>query len=170
MRNLFGNKALTALMLGHFTNDLFGGVLVMLYPVMKLKFGLTYAEIGLVTLAYSSMSSLTQPFFGHISDRHFRRWYASLVILWGSVFVSLYAFAPTFAAFIACAALAGGASGAYHPLGAMNAAAVIDHGSRNRALSLYTVAGTCGYAVGPLAATALLIVFGPRGTAALIVP
>ncbi|HEU5430273.1 MAG TPA: MFS transporter, partial [Thermomicrobiales bacterium] len=77
MRNLFGNKALTALMLGHFTNDLFAGVLVMLYPVMKLKFGLTYAEIGLVTLAYSTMSSLTQPFFGHLSDRHFRRWFPS---------------------------------------------------------------------------------------------
>ncbi|HEU0116112.1 MAG TPA: MFS transporter, partial [Thermomicrobiales bacterium] len=156
MRHLFDNRALTALMLGHFTNDLFGGVLVMLYPVMQVKFGLTYAEIGLVTLAYSSMSSLTQPFFGHLSDRHFRRWHASLVILWGATFVSLYGFAPIFAAFIAFAALAGGASGAYHPLGAMNAAAVIEDGSRNRALSLYTVAGTCGYAIGPLAATALL--------------
>ncbi|HEU0113450.1 MAG TPA: MFS transporter, partial [Thermomicrobiales bacterium] len=39
-----------------------------------------------------------------------------------------------------------------------------------RALSLYTVAGTCGYAIGPLAATALLTMFGPRGTGVLIVP
>jgi MFS transporter, FSR family, fosmidomycin resistance protein len=170
VRQLFGNKALLALMLGHFTNDLFGGVLVMLYPVMKVAFGLTYAEIGLVTLAYSTMSSLTQPLFGHITDRGFRRWHAPLAVLWGSVFVSLYGFAPTFAAFIAFAALAGAASGAYHPLGATNAAAIIDVGARNRAMSLYTVAGTCGYAIGPLAATALLTLFGPRGTGVLIAP
>jgi MFS transporter, FSR family, fosmidomycin resistance protein len=170
VRNLFGNRALLALMLGHFTNDLLGGVLVMLYPVMKLAFGLTNAEIGLVTLAYSTMSSLTQPFFGHVADRHFRRWQAPLVILWGATFVSLYGFAPTFAAFLAFAALAGAASGAYHPIGAMNAAAVIDAGSRNRGLSLYTVAGTCGYSIGPLAATALLTIYGPHGTGWLIVP
>jgi FSR family fosmidomycin resistance protein-like MFS transporter len=72
--------------------------------------------------------------------------------------------------FLALAFLAGVGSGAYHPLGASNAAAVTDKRYVNTAMSLYTVGGTTGYALGPLVAVALLAVFGPRGTAALLVP
>ncbi len=164
------NRALLVLMLGHFTNDLFAGVLAILYPLLKLRFGLSNAEIGFVTLAYTSTSSLTQPLFGHLADNNARRWYAPFAILWGSLFVSLYGFAPTFPLLLLCAAMAGTASGAYHPLGATNAAAVTDPGERNGALSLYTVAGTSGYALGPLLAAALLSVFGPPGTALFLLP
>jgi MFS transporter, FSR family, fosmidomycin resistance protein len=164
------NPALLVLMLGHFTNDLFAGILAIMYPVFKLTFDLSNAQVGFVTLAYTAMSSLTQPAFGHLVDRHARRWYAPLAILWGSVFVSFYGFAPTFPLLLACAAMAGAASGAYHPLGATNAAAVTEPSYRNGAMSLYTVAGTSGYALGPLVAAGLLAVAGPQGTGFLVVP
>jgi MFS transporter, FSR family, fosmidomycin resistance protein len=164
------NQALVVLMLGHFTNDMFAGVLAIMFPVLKLKFGLSNAEIGLATLAYTTCSSLTQPLFGHLADRHARRWYAPLAILWGSLFVSFYGFAPTFPLLLACAAMAGMASGAYHPIGASNAAAVTEPNYRNGAMSLYTVAGTSGYALGPLVTTVLLAVVGPTGTGFLIIP
>lgn len=164
------NRALAVLMLGHFTNDMFAGVLAIMYPLLKLRFGLANAEIGFLTLAYTAMSSLTQPFFGHLTDRHTRRWFAPLAILWGACFVALYGYAPTFPLLLLCAAMAGVASGAYHPLGATNAAAVTDPALRNGAMSLYTVAGTSGYALGPLVAAALLTLFGPGGTAALLLP
>jgi hypothetical protein len=41
-------------MLGHFTNDTFAGVLAILYPILKLRFNLSNAEIGFATLAYTS--------------------------------------------------------------------------------------------------------------------
>lgn len=164
------NPALLVLMLGHFTNDLFGGILAIMYPVLKLKFGLSNAEIGFVTLVYTGMSSLTQPAFGHLVDQHTRRWYAPVAILWGSVFVSFYGLAPTFPLLLGCAAMAGAASGAFHPVGATNAAAVTDPAYRNGAMSLYTVAGTTGYAIGPLVAAALLAIVGPQGTWFLAIP
>jgi FSR family fosmidomycin resistance protein-like MFS transporter len=164
------NRALLVLMLGHFTNDTFAGVLAILYPVLKLRFGLSNAEIGFATLAYTGASSLTQPLFGHLSDNHTRRWYAPLAIAWGACFVALYGFVPTFPLFLLCAGMAGIASGAYHPIGATNAAAVTDPGERNGALSLYTVAGTSGYALGPLLTAALVSFFGPPGTAFFVVP
>ena len=164
------NPALLVLMLGHFTNDMFAGVLPMLYPAMKERFDLTNAGIGLVTLAYTGMASLTQPLFGYFTDRHGRRWFASAVLLWGCGFVALYGFAPSFPVFLAFAALAGIASGAFHPLGASNAALVSDERYKNAAMSLYTVAGTTGWALGPLVAVALLALFGSRGTTAMLVP
>ena len=168
--SILANGALVTLMLGHFTNDMFGGVLPMLYPEAKDRFGIGNAEVGLVTLAYTGASSLSQPFFGYLTDRHGRRWFAPAVLLWGACWVSLYGFAGSFAVFVALAGLAGLASGAYHPFGASNAAAVTDEGGRNTALSVYTVGGTTGYALGPLVGVALLEIFGPEGTAALLLP
>src|SRR5688500_11592715 len=104
-------------MLGHFTNDMFAGVLAVLFPTFKDRFDLSNAGVGLVTLAYTGMASLTQPLFGHLVDRHGRRWYASATLLWGAACAAGYGFAPSYGVLLLLAALAGIASGAYHPLG-----------------------------------------------------
>ncbi len=167
---ILSNGALLTLMLGHFTNDLMGGVLPMLYPEMKERFDLDNAAVGLVTLAYMSASSLSQPFFGYLSDRFGRRWFVPVPLVWGALFVALFGFASSYGMILALAALAGIGSGAYHPLGASNAAAVSSERDRNTALSIYTAGGTTGYALGPLVAVAFLAVFGTEGTAILFVP
>lgn len=164
------NRALLALMLGHFTNDMLAGVLSMMLPVMKDRFDLSLAALGLAPLAYTGLSSLTQPLFGFLCDRYNQRWFASATLLWAVGFVAAYGFAPSYPIFLLFAALAGVASGAFHPLGASNAAIAADDRYRNVAMSLYTVGGTSGWSLGPLVAAALLAIFGPSGTAALLVP
>ena len=163
---LRGNRALTTLMSGHFTNDLFVGVLPVLYPTFKAQFGLDNARIGLITLAYALTSSLTQPLFGWISDRFPRGWIPPVIILWGGLFVGLYGFASGFWLLALCAMGSALASAAYHPIGASSAARTVGEGVRNRAMSIYTVAGTAGYAIGPSIAVLLIGIFGMRGTAA----
>jgi FSR family fosmidomycin resistance protein-like MFS transporter len=156
-------------MLGHFSNDLFAGVLPMLYPAMKAKFNVNNAEIGLATLAYTGMASICQPFFGHLADRHDRRWYVPFTLVWSGIFVAAFGFASGLLSLIIIAGLAGLGSGAFHPLGATNAAKVVSERTKNTALSFYTVAGTVGYAIGPLIAVALLALFGLHGTGFFLV-
>lgn len=164
------NGALLTLMLGHFTNDLMGGVLPMLFPGFKDRFDLDNAAVGGIALAYATASSLSQPLFGYLSDRFGRRWFVPLPLIWGGIFVSLIGFADSFGAVLVLAALAGIGSGAYHPLGASTAAAVAESSDRNTSLSVYTAGGTSGYALGPLVAVAFLALFGPEGTAVLFIP
>ncbi len=164
------NQALIALMLGHFTNDMLGGVLPMLYPVVKDRFQIGNGEVGLLMLAYAGTASLFQPLFGHVADRISVRWLPPLVLMWSASFVSLYGFAGSFELLLVIAALAGFGSAAYHPIGATNATIVSDPRTRNSALSIYTVGGSIGYAIGPLVAAALIGGFGARGTAGLLVP
>jgi FSR family fosmidomycin resistance protein-like MFS transporter len=164
------SRALLVLMLGHFANDLLSGILPVLFPVMKIEFRVTNAELGLITLVFTASSSLTQPLFGYFSDTHGRRWFIPLTLVWGATCVSLYGLAPSYNVVFLLAALAGIGSGAFHPLGASNAAAVSSGQHRNAALAWYTVAGSTGYGLGPLLAVALLAIFGPPGTLFLIVP
>jgi FSR family fosmidomycin resistance protein-like MFS transporter len=164
------SRALLVLMLGHFSNDLLSGILPVLFPVMKIQFGNTNAELGLITLIFTATSSLTQPFFGYFSDTHGRRWFIPLTLVWGAACASLYGLAPSYNAVFVLAALGGIGSGAFHPLGASNAAAVSAGRHRNAAMSWYTVAGSTGYGLGPLLAVVLLAIFGPPGTLFLLIP
>jgi FSR family fosmidomycin resistance protein-like MFS transporter len=170
LRQLTRNRALVILMLGHFSNDMLGGALPMLFPIMKVQFDLTNAQLGLVTLAYTAASSLTQPVFGYFSDTHGRRWFVPVTLLWGAAFAACYGFATSYLMFMGLAALAGIGSGAFHPLGASNAAAVSRDEHRNAAMSWYTVAGSMGYGLGPMVGTLLLAAFGRHGTLGLLIP
>lgn len=170
LMQLARNRALFVLMLGHFANDMLGGILPVLFPVMKLQHGLTNAQLGLVTLAFTTTSSLTQPLFGYFSDTHGRRWFVPATLLWGACCAAAYGFISSYVAFIGLAALAGIGSGAFHPLGASNAAAVSSDERRNAAMSWYTVAGGIGYGLGPIVGSVLMAAFGPRGTLWLLLP
>ena len=170
LRTVVASRALLALMTGHFVNDMLGNVLPQLYPIAKDRFHISNADVGILTLAYTVGSSLLQPFFGHLADRWQTRWLAPAILAWSVVWVSACGLANSFWVLFAIAALAGIGSGAYHPLGASSASRVSDPRVRNTALSIYTVAGSTGYAVGPLLAVAALSWLGARGTLLFLVP
>ena len=157
------NKSLIVLMSGHFFNDILVGVLPVLFPAFKSEFGLSNAQLGLIALAYAVASSLTQPLFGYISDLFRRWWLTPLLVLWSGFWVGLYGFASSYAQIFVVAVLAGLGSAAFHPLGATNAVRVVGERNRNASMSLYTVAGSTGFAFGPLVAVLLTGQFGRHG-------
>ena len=164
MRAVLRNQALLTLMFGHFSNDLLAGFLTVFLPVARDRFDLSNGEAGLIALSYASASSISQPFFGWAADRRFQAWLPPAVLVWGGLCVAAYGLAPTYGVLLGCAAAAGIASGAYHPLGASGAAAVADPRTRNTAMSLYTVGGTSGFALGPVVGVVALWAFGASGS------
>ncbi len=170
LTSVLKNRALVTLAVGHMTNDMFAGVLPILYPLFKDEFGLSNAQIGLLTLAYTGTGSLLQPAFGLLADRVLNRWIASAILLWSTVFVSIYGVVNGFGLLLLIAALAGVGSAAYHPFGASNASKICDPATRNSAMSVYTVGGTTGYAAGPLVAVLLIWLLGREGTLLLLAP
>ena len=169
LADVLRNRPLLTLMLGHFTVDMYVGLLPVLYPLLTERFTLDLKTVGLVSLAYSGMASLAQPFFGWIADRYGTR-FIGAALIWTAALFATIGFAPTFPALVALAGLAGLGSGAYHPLGAVNASAVIPEGQRNTAMSVYVTGGTVGVASGPLVGALLFSLFGVRGTALMAFP
>jgi MFS transporter, FSR family, fosmidomycin resistance protein len=163
------NRPLLTLMLGHFTVDMYVGVLPVLYPILTGRYSLDLKTVGLISLAYSGMASLAQPLFGWIADKYGTR-YIGFALSWTALNFALIGFAPNFPVLLILAALAGIGSGAYHPLGSLNASAVIPERSRNMAMSAYVSGGTFGVASGPLIGAVLFYFFGTRGTALMVIP
>ena len=163
------NRPLITLALGHFTIDLYAGLLPILFPILSARFGLDLKTVGLVTLAYSGMGSISQPLFGWLADRLGTRLIGAALI-WTAATFSAIAFAPSFNLILLLAAAAGLGSGAFHPFGALNASAVIPDKQRNSAMAIYASGGTIGFAVGPLIGVVLLELFDIHGVAAMLIP
>ncbi len=163
------NRPLLTLMSGHFSVDLYVGLLPVLYPLLTARFTLDLKTVGLVSLAYSGMASISQPFFGWIADRYGTR-FIGLALVWTAVMFSTIGFAPSFPVLLMLAAAAGIGSGCYHPLGALNANAVIPEKQRNVAMSVYVTGGTMGVALGPIIGAVIFTLFGIHGTVVMFFP
>ena len=62
----------------HFLNDMIQSVVPAIYPIIKTKFGLSFAQIGIITLVFQMSSSILQPLTGLYSDRHPRPYALSI--------------------------------------------------------------------------------------------
>ena len=163
------NRALATLMLGHFTVDMYVGVIPMLYPLLRDRFALSLETVGYVSLAYGGAASLSQPLFGLLADRKGTRW-VGLALFWTAATFALLGFVSSFSVLLILTALSGLGSGLYHPMGALNARAVIDERERNTAMSVYVTGGTLGVASGPLVGALILWAMGLHGTIFMLIP
>ncbi|GAC1648437.1 MAG: MFS transporter [Herpetosiphon sp.] len=168
-RAILRNRPLMTLTLGHFTVDSYGGLLPVLYPLLIHRFTLNLQSVGLISLAYGGMASVSQPLFGWVADRWGTR-FTGLALIWTAVVFATIGFAPTFPAMVMMAGLAGLGSGAFHPFGALTANAVMPKRNRTSAMSVYVTGGWVGVAFGPLIGSVAFNAFGTRGTAVMVFP
>ena len=164
MLNVIRNRPLSGFMFGHLSNDMFMGVLTALLPILKSEYHLSNAQIGVIALVQSGSGSLFQPLFGLVADRIRLRLFVPIIVLWDSACVAGFGFAGSERHLLVFAVLLGVGSAAFHPYGASGAAHASEPETLNAALSAYTVAGTAGYAIGPVIATLFIAIFGKHGT------
>jgi FSR family fosmidomycin resistance protein-like MFS transporter len=162
------NRGLLMLMAGHFTVDHFSGLLPVMIPLLREKFALDLAATGLIVTIVTASLSLSQPFFGLFVDRFGTRTLGWIAVAWMGGFFTLIGLAPSYPLVLVAGVLAGLGSGAFHPLGVVNVPVVSNARRANTALSLHTIGGTGGYALGPLVGAALFSAFGLRGPLLLL--
>src|SRR5712692_9881335 len=96
-----------ALSFSHFLNDTMQSLVPALYPMLKDTYGLSFAQIGLITLTMQITSSLLQPAVGLFADHRPQPY--SLAVGMGVTFVGLLllANAASFPMLMLAAALVG---------------------------------------------------------------
>ena len=162
-------KLIALLALGHFVIDANQGALPAVLPFLKQWHGLTYAQVAMLVLAGNLTSSLIQPLFGYLSDRIARRWVLPLSIVVSGVGIALLGLAPGYAASLALVVVMGLGVASWHPEGYKTASGVAGE-RKATALSLFSLGGNVGIAVGAPLVTFLVAGLGRHGTLGMLVP
>jgi FSR family fosmidomycin resistance protein-like MFS transporter len=156
--------------LGHLVTEVSGGALPMLFPVLKNEFRLSYTAISLIVQVATLSATLTQPLFGIWSDRISSRWLLSASCFLSALGLAVVGWAGSFALILLGVLINGLGTAAFHPESSKQAFLASDRGQTALSLSIFSVGGSIGYGLGPLAATLLLAGGGRRGMAALLLP
>jgi FSR family fosmidomycin resistance protein-like MFS transporter len=161
-------RALTVLGAGHLCVDLCQGAVPALLPFLAAEHGYSYAALGALVLFSTIGSSIIQPLFGLLSDRIARPWLMPGGLALAGTGIALAGPAPSYG-LTALAVIASGLGvAAFHPEGA-KFAGLASLERRGRGMSLFSVGGNAGFALGPLLTTPLVLLFGLAGTLALVV-
>ena len=148
----------------HLLNDMMQSLLPAIYPELKARFGLSFAQIGLVTLAYQITASLLQPVVGLYADKR----PTPLALPGGTLFtlagLTVLSMAHSFGVLLAGACLLGVGSSVFHPESS-RVARMAAGGRHGLAQSLFQVGGNAGSALGPLAAALVVMRFGQSSLA-----
>jgi FSR family fosmidomycin resistance protein-like MFS transporter len=169
MRREIDRRALAALSAGHFATDFSNGALPALLPFFVLRFELSYTEIGALMLVSALASSLIQPLFGLWSDRRGAVWLLPAGVALAGVGMALAAFSSSYWACLAFVTISGLGTGAYHPEGS-KLTAYVSGARRASGMSLFSIGGNLGVALGALSTAPLLLGFGRSGGLLIAVP
>ncbi len=169
MENNLDRRNLFLLTTAHVFNDMNQGAIPALIPFIVSAQGLNYIGAAGITVASTLISSLLQPLLGLTSDRKPIPWLIPLGIFIGGAGVALSGLMNTYNLILAVLLLSGIGTAAFHPE-AYRFANYFSKRQTATGMSIFSVGGNLGFALGPLALTFCILHWGLNGTAFLILP
>jgi FSR family fosmidomycin resistance protein-like MFS transporter len=144
---------------GHLATDLAQGALPALLPFLTDKFDLTYTMAGVLVLTATIASSIVQPLFGLWSDVRGVLWILPAGVALAGVGIAFASIAPSYELVLLGVLVSGIGVAGYHPEGSKYASFVSGE-RRASGMSLFSVGGNVGFALGPLYASFFIITLG----------
>ena len=152
---------LFAISFAHLLNDLIQAIIPAVYPILKTKYHLSFAQIGLITFSFQFTASILQPLVGFYTDKHpkpFSQIYGMFFSLLGIIMLS---FANQFYQIAISAAFIGIGSSIFHPE-ASRISFLASGGKRGLAQSIFQIGGNLGTALGPLLVALIVVPSGQQ--------
>lgn len=159
-------KALAILSAAHMVTDVNQGALPALLPLFKDALNLSYTTAGIILLFSNLTSSVIQPAFGYFSDRYPRVWILPLAPFVACAGLSLTGIIPSYSLLLICVVISGIGVASFHPEG-YKTAHFFTGETKATGMSIFSVGGNLGMALGPTWALALITSFGLKGTLGL---
>jgi FSR family fosmidomycin resistance protein-like MFS transporter len=154
---------LLVLSLGHGSADLCSGALIALLPFLVAERHYSFAAAGVFSLTASVASAVFQPLVGAQGDRREARWLLSAGLILTALGMGAVGIVASYPLTLLAVAVCSAGVATYHPEGARWAR----HASSSRVtadMSVFSMGGSIGYALGPLAVAAALAPLGLHGT------
>ena len=148
-----------AMSVSHLLNDSMQSLIPAIYPLIKDSFHLSFAQIGLITLANQITASLFQPIVGSITDRRPQPYSLAAGMVFTLVGLAALSLVHSYGLVLVSVCLVGLGSSIFHPE-ASRIASMAAGRRRGLAQSVFQVGGNAGSALGPLFAATIISVRG----------
>ncbi|OPY66359.1 MAG: Fosmidomycin resistance protein [Syntrophorhabdaceae bacterium PtaU1.Bin034] len=165
----FNLKVLLLLSLGHMTVDIYQGALPATLPFIKENLGLTYTMTGLIMIVSNFTSSILQPLFGFLSDKKEKAFLLPLGVFSAGLGYSLLSLPSHYFPVLALVTISGLGVASYHPEGYKTAAFFTGRRAAT-GMSVFSVGGNLGFALGPIIAIWTISRFGFTSLPLVIIP
>jgi FSR family fosmidomycin resistance protein-like MFS transporter len=162
-------RGMAVVSVGHAFTDTCQGAIPALLPFLIAAHGWSYAAASALVLAGTVSSSVVQPLFGLWADKRSMAVLMPAGVAVAGVGVGLAAVAGSYALTFAFITLSGLGVAAFHPEGS-RFANYLSGTRRATGMSLFSVGGNAGFAMGPALTTPLVALLGLQGALLLIVP
>jgi MFS transporter, FSR family, fosmidomycin resistance protein len=166
--NTFNLKILLILSFGHVVTDIYQGALPAILPFLKTKLSLSYTMAGVLLMAANFTSSIVQPLFGHFSDKKEKALLLPLGCLAAGLGLSLASLPDSYGFLLLLVVVSGLGVAAYHPEG-YKTASFFTGEKPATGMSVFSVGGNLGMALGPLFSLAVITYFGFDGLPLMLV-
>lgn len=161
-------QLLTALTLGHGTNDFYAVLLPVLLPVVALDFGLNYTQFGFILLITTISSGFLQPLFGFLADRYGIQ---KQIVLLGFLMFALglggFSIATSFIALIFASFIYGFGQTTFHAQSTSYITSAFDE-HKGKAMGIHGLGGSIGNFLAPISAAFIITLFDWRLAALLL--
>jgi FSR family fosmidomycin resistance protein-like MFS transporter len=151
-------KILLVLSFGHLVTDIYQGSLPAILPFVKARLDLSFTLAGVILMAANFTSSLLQPLLGYLSDKKEKAILLPLGCLAAGVGLTLLPLAPGFGTVLLLVVVSGLGVAAYHPEG-YKTAAFFTGQRKATGMSVFSVGGNLGFALGPILALSVITYF-----------
>jgi MFS transporter, FSR family, fosmidomycin resistance protein len=165
----FNLRILLVLSLGHLVTDIYQGALPAILPFLKEQLALSYTMAGVILMTANFTSSVVQPIFGYWSDRQKKPILLPAGCLLAALGFSLLSLAPGYGPVLMLVTLSGLGIASYHPEG-YKTAHFFTGERKVTGMSLFSVGGQIGFALGPLLAFSIIGSIGFAGLPLLVAP
>jgi MFS transporter, FSR family, fosmidomycin resistance protein len=156
------------LSLSHLTDDVYQGALPAMLPFLVADRGVSVAAASMLVFVANLTSSVGQPYYGRLADRGRVWWLPALGLVLAGAGLGFAGIAHGYWWICVAVGVSGVGVDIFHP-GSARAAHFVASGSATR-YSVFTLGGSVGFAIGPLLAAPLMVVFGLPGMMILAIP
>lgn len=152
-----------AIAIAHLINDLLQAVITASYPQLKGEFGLSMAQIGVITFCYQIAASIFQPLVGNFTDKNPKPYSQVFGLLFTMLGIIVLAYSTSYVWVLISVILVGTGSSIFHPESS-RVAFLASGGRRSLAQSIFQLGGNSGTALAPLCIAWIVIPNGKKHT------
>jgi len=155
---------------GHLFTDMVQGVLPATLPFLISEHGYSYAVAASLVFGMNLVSSIVQPLFGVLADKFAMPWLLGVGVFLACSGMAATGLTSDYTLLFISVMISGIGIAAYHPEGARYANKVSAQKKKATGISIFSFGGNMGFALGPIAATPLILGFGLKGIAFFFLP